>query len=184
LDKHSLEKSTLSAELLTLSEAKACLEGKLTSMEAELRQAYADKAEESMNNEKQICGLNQDLANLTSKFEVLLSEKAAVDNKLATLLTDMTARDEKMNDQLSQLNIEHAKIMEGTAVMHKSMSELRARVSELEELVEKQKLEIAESAEGKREAIRQLCFSLEHYRSGYHTSSCVRCCSRATGDHW
>jgi hypothetical protein len=45
-------------------------------MEAELRQAYADKAEESMNNEKQICGLNQDLANLTSKFEVLLSEKA------------------------------------------------------------------------------------------------------------
>jgi predicted nuclease with TOPRIM domain len=89
-----------------------------------------------------------------------------------------------MNDQLSQLNIEHAKLMEGAAVMHKSMSELRAQVSELEELVEKQKLEIAASAEGKREAIRQLCFSLEHYRSGYHTSSCVRCCSRATGDHW
>jgi chromosome segregation ATPase len=62
LDKHSLEKSTLSAELLTLLDAKACLEGKLTSMEAELRQAYADKVEEFMNNEKQICGLNQDLA--------------------------------------------------------------------------------------------------------------------------
>ncbi|TVU17349.1 hypothetical protein EJB05_33377, partial [Eragrostis curvula] len=42
----------------------------------------------------------------------------------------------------------------------KSMSELHAHV-------EKQKLMISESAEGKREAIRQHCFSLEHYRSGY-----------------
>ncbi|TVU21646.1 hypothetical protein EJB05_31296, partial [Eragrostis curvula] len=29
------------------------------------------------------------------------------------------------------------------------------------------KITIFESAEGKREAIRQLCFSLEHYRHGY-----------------
>ncbi|CAM0957552.1 unnamed protein product [Alopecurus aequalis] len=170
LDKHSLEKSALSAELLTLSEANASLEGKLTSMEAELRQAYADKAEESMNSEKQICELNQDLANLTSKSEVILSEKATVDNKLATLLTDITTRDEKMkqmDDHLSQLHLEHAKITADAAVVCENLSELRARVSELEELVEKQKLSISESAEGKREAIRQLCFSLEHYRSGY-----------------
>lgn len=156
VDKHSLEKSALSAELLTLSEANASLEGKLTSMEAELKQAYADKAEESMNSEKQIFGLNQDLANLTSKIEAMLSEKATVDNKLATLLTDITARDEKMKQTMSD-----------AAVVHKSLSELHAQVSELEELVEKQQLEISESAEGKREAIRQLCFSLEHWRSGY-----------------
>ncbi|XP_051178333.1 protein NETWORKED 4B [Lolium perenne] len=156
LDKHSLEKSALSAEVLTLSEANTSLEGKLASMEEELRQAYADKAEESMNNEKQICGLNQDLANLTSKIEVMLSEKATVDNKLVTLFTDITSRDEKMKQMTAD-----------AAVVHKSLSELHARVSELEELVEKQKLAISESAEGKREAIRQLCFSLEHYRSGY-----------------
>ncbi|KAK1693103.1 hypothetical protein QYE76_009800 [Lolium multiflorum] len=156
LDKHSLEKSALSAEVLTLSEANTSLENKLASMEEELRQAYADKAEESMNSEKQICGLNQDLANLTSKIEVMLSEKATVDDKLATLLTDITSRDEKMKQMTAD-----------AAVVHKSLSELCARVSELEELVEKQKLAISESAEGKREAIRQLCFSLEHYRSGY-----------------
>lgn len=156
LDKHSLEQSALSAEVLTLSEANTSLEGKLASMEEELRQAYADKAEESMNNEKQICGLNQDLANLTSKIEVMLSEKATVDNKLVTLFTDITSRDEKMKQMTAD-----------AAVVHKSLSELHARVSELEELVEKQKLAISESAEGKREAIRQLCFSLEHYRSGY-----------------
>lgn len=170
LDKHSLEKSALSAELVALSEVNASLEGKLTSIEAELRQAYADRSEEYKNSEKEISGLNQDLANLTSKIEVILSEKATVDNKLATLLSDITARDETMkqiNGQLSQLNIEHAKLTAEEAIVRESLSELRARVSELEELVEKQKLTISESAEGKREAIRQLCFSLEHYRSGY-----------------
>ncbi|KAM0821716.1 hypothetical protein ACQ4PT_072006 [Festuca glaucescens] len=156
LDKHSLEKSALSAEVLTLSEANTSLEGKLASMEEELRQAYADKAEESMNSEKQIRGLNQDLANLTSKIEVMLSEKATVDNKLVTLFTVITSHDEEMNQMTAD-----------AAVVHKSLFELHARVSELEELVEKQKLAISESAEGKREAIRQLCFSLEHYRSGY-----------------
>lgn len=170
LDQHSLEKSALSAELVALSEVNASLEGKLTSIEAELRQAYADRSEEYKNSEKEISGLNQELANLTSKIEVILSEKATVDNKLATLLSDITARDETMkqiNDQLSQLNIEHAKVTAEEAVVRESLLELRARVSELEELVEKQKLAISESAEGKREAIRQLCFSLEHYRSRY-----------------
>uniref|UniRef100_A0ACD5TKV2 Uncharacterized protein n=3 Tax=Avena sativa TaxID=4498 RepID=A0ACD5TKV2_AVESA len=170
LDKHSLEKSSLSAKLLTLSEANASLEGKLTSMEAKLGQAYADSSEEYMNREKEISVLNQDLANLTSKIEVMLSEKATVDNKMSTLLADITSRDEKikqMDDHLSQLRLEHAKVTSEAAAMCESLSELLARVSELEELVEKQKLEISESAEGKREAIRQLCFSLEHYRSGY-----------------
>lgn len=169
-EKHSLEKSDLSAELSTLSEANATLEGKLASMEAELKQAYADMAEEQMNSEKHISELNQDLANLTSKLELILSEKDTVDNKLATLLTDITARDEKMKQMdghLSQLQLEHAKISAESAIVHESLSELRARVSELEELVEKQNLAISEGAEGKREAIRQLCFTLEHYRSGY-----------------
>ncbi|XBJ15756.1 hypothetical protein VPH35_007558 [Triticum aestivum] len=169
-EKHSLEKSGLSAELSTLSEANASLEGKLASMEAELNQAYADRAEEYMDSEKHISELNQDLANLTSRLELILSEKVTVDNKLATLLTDITARDEKMKQMdghLSQLQLEHAKISAESAIVHESLSELRARVSELEELVEKQNLAISESAEGKREAIRQLCFTLEHYRSGY-----------------
>lgn len=170
VEKHSLEKSDLSAELSTLSEANASLEGKLASMEAELKQAYADREEEYVNSEKHISELNQDLANLTSKLELILSEKVTVDNKLATLLTDITARDEKMKQMdghLSQLQLEHAKISAESAIVHESLSELRARVSELEELVEKQNLAISESAEGKREAIRQLCFTLEHYRSGY-----------------
>ncbi|XP_062180914.1 protein NETWORKED 4B-like [Phragmites australis] len=170
LEKHSHEQSSLIADILKLSEANASLEGKLSSVEAELMQVYVDKEEESLSSEKQISALKQDLADLRSKLELLSSGKATVDDKLANLLTDITTRDEKMQqmgDHLNQLQLEHAKLMAESDVACKSLSELRAWVSELEEEVEKQKLVISESAEGKREAIRQLCFSIEHYRSGY-----------------
>ncbi|OEL33162.1 Protein NETWORKED 4A [Dichanthelium oligosanthes] len=170
LEKHSYEQSCLTSDLLKLSEANASLEGKLSSVAAELMQVYADKEEESLDNEKHISVLNQDIADLRSKLELLSSEKATVDDKLANLLADITNRDEmmkQMDDHLNQLQFENAKLMAESDSARKSLSELRAWVSELEEEVEKQKLVISESAEGKREAIRQLCFSIEHYRSGY-----------------
>ncbi|KAG2624884.1 protein NETWORKED 4B-like [Panicum virgatum] len=170
LEKHSHEQSCLTSDLLKLSEANASLEDKLSSVAAELLQVYADKEEESLNNEKQISVLNHDIADLRSKLELLSSEKATVDDRLANLLADIMARDEKMkqvDDHLNQLQFEHAKLMAESDSASKSLSEVRARVSELEEEVEKQKLVISDSAEGKREAIRQLCFSIEHYRSGY-----------------
>jgi chromosome segregation ATPase len=170
LEKHSHEQSSLAADLLKLSEANTSLGGKLSSVAAELVQVYADKEEESLDNEKQISVLNQDIADLRRKLELLSSEKAAVDDELAKLLADITTRDEKtkrMDDHLNQLQFEHAKLMAEFDTAHRSLSELCAQVSELEEEVEKQKLVISETAEGKREAIRQLCFSIEHYRSGY-----------------
>ncbi|TVU17289.1 hypothetical protein EJB05_33310 [Eragrostis curvula] len=170
-EKHSKEQSSLCSDLLKLSEANASLEGKLSSVETELMRVYVDKEEESLRTEKQISALNQDLASLKNKLELLSSEKATVDDKLSNMLTDIAARDEKMkqmDDHLNQLQLEHANLMAECDAARKSMSELHMRVSELEEEVEKQKLMILESAEGKREAIRQLCFSLEHYRSGYH----------------
>lgn len=170
LEKHSHEQSSLTADLLKLSEANASLEGKLSSVAAELMQVYADKEEESLENEERICVLNQDIADLRRKLELLSSEKATVDDELAKLLADITTRDEKMKQMdghLNQLQFEHAKLMAEFDSAHKSLSDLRAQISELEEEVEKQKLVISESAEGKREAIRQLCFSIEHYRSGY-----------------
>ena len=170
LEKHSHEQSCLTSDLLKLSEVNASLEDKLSSVAAEFMQVYADKEEETLNNEKQISVLNHDIADLRSKLELLSSEKATVDDRLANLLADIMARDEKMkqvDDHLKQLQFEHAKLMAESDSASKSLSEVRARVSELEEEVEKQKLVISESAEGKREAIRQLCFSIEHYRSGY-----------------
>ncbi|KAM3197210.1 hypothetical protein ACQJBY_072716 [Aegilops geniculata] len=170
LEKSSLEKSSLDAEILQLSEANASLEDKLSSTEAQLKQLHAEKAEASAESEKLISGLKQDIANLKAELELVSSHKAAVDNKVSGLLSDLTACDEKMKEMdshLHQLHLEHVQVIAEADAARKSVAELRARVRELEEEVEKQKLMAFDSAEGKREAIRQLCFSLEHYRDGY-----------------
>ncbi|PHT31864.1 hypothetical protein CQW23_28201 [Capsicum baccatum] len=49
----------------------------------------------------------------------------------------------------------------------KTVEELRSRVKELEREVERQKEIVLEGPEEKREAIRQLHLSPEHYRNGY-----------------
>jgi len=153
-----------------LNASVASLEDKLTTTEAQLEQLRAEKAETSLKSEEQISELNETIADLEKKLELLSSEKSAVDNKMSILLIDVTTRDEKlkeMDSHLHQLHLEHVKLLQEADVARKAVSDLRARVCELEEEVEKQKLMISDSAEGKREAIRQLCFSLDHYRHGY-----------------
>ncbi|CAO2174746.1 unnamed protein product [Urochloa humidicola] len=148
----------------------ASLEGKLTSAEAQLEQLHAEKEKASLQSEEQVSELNGTITDLKNKLELLSSEKSAVDNKVSILLIDVTTRDEKLKDMDShshQLHLEHVKLLEDADVARKTVSDLRARVCELEEEVEKQKLVISDSAEGKREAIRQLCFALDHYRHGY-----------------
>lgn len=44
---------------------------------------------------------------------------------------------------------------------------LRRRSSELSEEVEKTRVAVSEVADQKREAIRQLCVSLDYYKDGY-----------------
>ncbi|KAF8662987.1 hypothetical protein HU200_055573 [Digitaria exilis] len=153
-----------------LNASVASLEGKLTATEAQLEQLHTEKAEASLESEKQISELNETIADLKKKLELMSSEKAAVDNKVSILLIDVTTRDEKlkeMDSHLHQLHLEHVKLLEEADAARKAVSDMRGRVCELEEEVEKQKLMISDSAEGKREAIRQLCFSLDHYRHGY-----------------
>jgi chromosome segregation ATPase len=169
-DLNSMEKSSLSVDIQKLSEANASLEVRLTSIEAQVEQLHAEKAETSLESEKQLSELNQSIADLKTRLELLSLEKATFDNRVSTLLIAVATRDEKikeMGSHLHQLYLEHVKLIEEADVARKSVADLRARVCELEKEVEKQKLMIFDSAEGKREAIRQLCFSLEHYRHGY-----------------
>ncbi|KAJ1282444.1 hypothetical protein BS78_03G052300 [Paspalum vaginatum] len=171
-EKEALQNRVKDLEQVTsdLNSSVVSLEGKLTATEAQLEQLHAEKAEASIEKEQQISELNQAIGDLKTKLELLSSEKAAADNKASILLTDVTTRDGKlkeMDSHLHQLHLEHVKLIEGADAARRAVSGLRARVLELEEEVERQKLVISDSAEGKREAIRQLCFSLDHYRHGY-----------------
>lgn len=171
-EKAELENRMKDAEQATsdLNSLVGSLDGKLKATEAQLEQLHAEKAEAILESEKQISELNQAIARLKTRLELLSSEKDAVDTKASALLTDVAVRDEKLKEtdrHLQQLHLEHVELIGAADAARKDASGLRSRVRELEVEVERQRLMVADSAEGKREAIRQLCFSLDHYRHGY-----------------
>ncbi|KAL6967832.1 hypothetical protein U1Q18_033642 [Sarracenia purpurea var. burkii] len=160
----SEENSKLQAEISKLSKEQTYLEDNLKewelrcqTLEEEARRVKAGKSEmESM---------------FEAEMEQLKVEKEELDAKIATLVGELSSRDdqiERMDKHLKQLHMEHVELIVVTEGAHRMVEELRVRIRQLEEEVEKQRGVILEGAEEKREAIRQLCFSLEHYRNGYH----------------
>lgn len=165
------EKSALEAEVINLSQSHASLEVKLSKLEDDIRELEAEKMEASKESGKHLAELNQCLDAFDLKLEILTSEKETLHAKVNTLIDDVKCRDDRisqMDDHLRQLHLEHAELIIEIEQAQKADVELRKLVRELEEEVVRQKVEISDGAEEKREAIRQLCFSLEHYRDGYH----------------
>lgn len=164
-------KSTLETRISDLSLSHVSLESKVTSLEDEIKQLESERMELSARNDKHTEELNKDLADLKLKVDMLASEKEAVHGMVSTLAIDIKDRDGhicQMKDHLHQLHLEHLKLITETDLARGASEELRSRVRELEDEVEKHRVAALDSAEGKREAIRQLCISLEHYRDGYY----------------
>lgn len=114
--------------------------------------------------------LNKKFDSLKSKYDMLMAEKDGMSAKVNTLIADVNSRDNQirqMEGHLQQLHTEHEKLIAGSQSSRKLVDELRLKVVELEKEVDGQRVELSAVAEEKRAAIRQLCFSLEHYRSGY-----------------
>lgn len=107
------------------------------------------------------------------KIEIEESLKAEIDEineKAKILIEEVSYRDDKIEHlemHLKQLHIDQVELISRAEKADKLVRELKSEVSDLEIEIEKQKETIREGAEEKREAIRQLCFSIEHYRDGY-----------------
>ncbi|KAK9280083.1 hypothetical protein L1049_013768 [Liquidambar formosana] len=130
------------------------------SLNCEIEQLKADIAERG----ERVEDLNKSLDALKLKYDMLISERDELNAKVLALIAEVSSRDDRldqMDKHLHQLHVEHVELIAGT-------EEVRSRVKDLEKEVERQRVVIYEGAEEKREAIRQLCFSLEHYRNGYH----------------
>lgn len=188
----SEENSQLQAEMTKLLKERAYLEDNLKewdlrcqSVEEELRRVQTGKAEaETMyradieqlkvgiaERDDQLEELNKSVDIFTLKYNTLMTETHELNVKVAGLTAEVSFKDEKidqMSKHLHELHIEHVELIAGTERARKMTEGLRSRVKELEEEVDRQQELIMEGAEEKREAIRQLCFSLEHYRNGYH----------------
>jgi chromosome segregation ATPase len=170
------EKAQIKAEISRLIEEGTCLEERLKeqesrcrSLEDGIRMFQAEKAEMQETLEREIQKLKEDTAERDSRIK---SERDELNEKAITLKAEVTSRDNPVNQMdkhLQQLRMEHVKLLAGAEEARKLMDELRSKAKDLEGEVERQRILILEGAEEKREAIRQLCLTLEHYRNGYHT---------------
>ncbi|KAL8099936.1 protein NETWORKED 4A isoform X2 [Apium graveolens] len=147
------------------------------SAEEELKRLKAGKAEmeilfrvevdqlKAIISEREDCieELNKSVEVLTSKYNMVMTEMAEANAKLSNLTASVSSKDDQidqMSKHLDDLHIEHVELIAET---ERTLS----RVTALKQELDKKEVVIMQGAEEKREVIRQLCFSLEHYRDGY-----------------
>ncbi|KAL5711479.1 hypothetical protein ACHQM5_021929 [Ranunculus cassubicifolius] len=157
------EVSKLNETISTFSTERSQLETKIITWESTA--AYLEDEIKRVESEKtgEIERLNKSFDGLKLKYDMLVAERDDLNAKVNTLKAEISSRDE----HLHRLHMEHVGLISAAEAGKKLVEELKARLSTVEEEVERQKVVISDGAEEKREAIRQLCFSIEHYRSGY-----------------
>ncbi|XP_015577723.2 protein NETWORKED 4B [Ricinus communis] len=179
------EKAQIKAEISKLLEERTSLDEQLREWESRCRCLEDDirklQTEKSETEERHYSEINQlkaetverdcHIENLNKSLNALKLERDAFNAQVVLLKADIISRDDQINqmdNHLQQLHMEHVELIAGAEEARKLVYTLRSKANDLEKEVERQKIAITEGAEEKREAIRQLCFSLEHYRNGYH----------------
>ncbi|OIV95665.1 hypothetical protein TanjilG_01459 [Lupinus angustifolius] len=163
-EKIFLEKAKLKSEMSKLL-------GKQRRLEEHIREweCHAQSLEEKLKVEievlkKEIKEGKNNIMGLNQSLDALKLERDNLFEEVGSLKEHVISRDkeiEQLDKCLNHLNMEHVQLIG-------EVEELKSRTMELEEEIERQQVEIIDGAEEKREAIRQLCFSLEHYRNGYN----------------
>ncbi|CAN1311446.1 Protein NETWORKED 4B [Linum perenne] len=161
------KQNLLEASITELESLRISLEGKLMQCETEKMEMKTLLDAQEVQSQTEISQLKADLENsgkqiedLNKNFDRVIAEKDELNAKVDTMTAETAHQQNQIaekEEHLRLLNLENGKLVE----------DLRSRVAELENEVERQSGEIVSGAEEKREAIRQLCFALEHYRSCY-----------------
>ncbi|KAL0540577.1 hypothetical protein IC582_020585 [Cucumis melo] len=165
-EKEQLETDILRQVEAEKAETKALHYSQLSMYQGEISQL---KEELSVRSEN-LADLNRNHDELKLKYDMVMAEKDEASAVVLSLLADKESRESHVHElegQLKHLQVEKTRLIEGSERQNKEIDDLKLRLAELEEEVKMQKSMIEDGAEGKREAIRQLCFSLEHYRNGY-----------------
>ncbi|KAI3919138.1 hypothetical protein MKW98_016691 [Papaver atlanticum] len=106
-----------------------------------------------------------------ANFDAMRVEINELNAKVSLLATDLQSRDERicqMDEHLDRLHMEHVELISRCEAATKYVEELKKKLSQMEREVEWQRGMIIEGAEKKKEAIRQLSFSLEHFKNRYY----------------
>lgn len=121
-----------------------------------LQMEMMEKSQSVDDLNKNLDGLKLEKDGLTAQLDTLRAEKSCQDDLVRELET-----------RLNSLQLENERVLSSFDNAQKVINELKLKVTELESEVDMQREVMSVRAEEKREAIRQLSFSLEHYMSGY-----------------
>nr|ACU23753.1 unknown [Glycine max] len=153
----------LEAEKLKLEELLATqqmdLQGEISCLKEELDQRRHD-----------VEAVNKEFDRHKQKCDVLMTEKDEANAKIHNLMAETRDRNNyiaNLERDIILLRGQEAELSTGSAATLRLVKELKLKADGLEKEVILKNVMISDRAEEKREAIRQLCFSIEHYRSGY-----------------
>ncbi|CAL5189822.1 unnamed protein product [Lathyrus oleraceus] len=166
-----LEMSKLLEEQTHLKELIREWECRGRSFEEEIRNLQSERIEIEAEFKDRIELLKAEIKQRENNIKELNVSLDNLNIEIGSLKEDVNSRDgriESLDRHLNELHIEHVQLISGMEESRRQAEEMKTKAKKLEEQVERQKSEILETAEEKREAIRQLCFSLEHYRNNYH----------------
>ncbi|KAK7282448.1 hypothetical protein RIF29_11229 [Crotalaria pallida] len=114
--------------------------------------------------------VNKEFDRHKQKYDMLMTEKDEANAMFDNVMAELSSRNNQivnMERELAQLRAQQAELISESETRLNLVNELELKVEELENVVTEQNAVISDRAEEKREAIRQLCFSIEHYKSRY-----------------
>ncbi|CAF1696411.1 unnamed protein product [Brassica napus] len=162
-----LEKQTFLEDQIKRSDAeKMEMKSNEVKLEAEINALKTGLA----SRDERIEALNKDFDKHKLRYDMLMAERDGVCAEVDNLKAEMRARDiqiKQMEEQLNQMVCRQTELVSESGNAKNTVEELREMVKELEKQAELQRNAISEGEQEKREAIRQLCYSLDHYKSGY-----------------
>jgi chromosome segregation ATPase len=135
------------------------MQGEISSLKEELSQ-----------RRHEVEAVNKEFDKHKQKFDMLMTEKDEANAKIDKLKAEISFRDDQianMERELFQQRTQQAELTAESETRLNLLNELKLKVEEFEKEVTRQNAVISDRDEEKREAIRQLCFSIDHYRSGY-----------------
>lgn len=177
----SFEKDQLHSDIASLSEIKTQLTSTLEEWESrshllanKSRRCEAENleqeelyAKQQMAMQGEICSLKEELHQRRHDVEAVNKEFDRHKQKFDMLMTEIDEANANMDRERIQLRAQESELISRSETRLNLVNELKLKVEELEKEVTRQNVVISDRDEEKREAIRQLCFSLDHYKSGY-----------------
>uniref|UniRef100_A0A7N0TJ56 NAB domain-containing protein n=1 Tax=Kalanchoe fedtschenkoi TaxID=63787 RepID=A0A7N0TJ56_KALFE len=175
------QNASVDSELQECKDQMMKIEASYKAQESSRQQEFEWLKAEQRARDEVLMKLNKSSDELKCKCDTLEAEKDDLTGLLLTLTAELDSKNSKVrelenlvnqscierdeiNGKLRKLNEE---AMSTSDNANKVINELRFQLLQKEEELDMLRAQIREGAENKREAIRQLCFSLDHYKSGY-----------------